>query len=477
MTVIFVQFSCQVAARFGPGITFRNSPLRHLNLMFIFLTASVYHAIGQTSPILNEYIRTGLSNNLALQQQNLDLQKSMEAVRQARSLFYPTLQFNAAYTRSVGGRKLNFPIGDLLNPVYTSLNQITQSNQFSLVENQDIQFLPDNFQETYVKFSYPLFNSDLRYNKQIQEQLVLSKTAQKAAYEHELAYRITDAYLQYLQALEAEKIWLNARETLVELRRFNESLVNNNVATRDVVSTANYELSKADNEVFLLRSQQNTARAYFNFLINRDLQAPVTIDTNLLHQAVPVYDLNTLVENAQTDRHELTALRAGQSAAEIAQKLNEANRILPDAYIGGQVGFQGFGYKFNGNQAYVLAQVGITYDLFNGGQTRSKIQQARIETEKIRHQYTETQQQIALQVTQSYNSLDAARNAWITAQQGQKAAEETFRIINNKYRANQALLIEFVDAQNRVTTARIQVLLAWLDVLSKEAELKKSVGL
>ena len=446
-------------------------------LLFFIAGFSLPRAGAQSSPVLDEYIRTGLSNNLALQQQNLDVQKSLAAVRAARSLFYPAVQFNATYTRAAGGRKIDFPIGDLLNPVYGTLNQLTQSNQFQLLENQQIQFLPDNFQETYIKFAYPLFNSDLRYNRQIQEQVVLGKTAQRAAYEHEIRYRITEAYLQYLQALEAEKIWLNTKTVLTELRRFNESLVKNNVATRDVVATADYELSKTENEIFQLHSRQNTARAYLNFLINRDLQAEVTVDTALLHQAVPAYDPRTLREGALTGRQELAALRAGQSATEIALKLNEANRILPDAYIGGQVGFQGFGYKFNGDQAYVLAQVGLTYDLFNGGLTKNKIQQARIDAEKARAQVGEVQQQIDLQVTQAWNEFEAARNGWITAQQGQKAAAETFRIVNNKYRANQVLLIEFLDAQNRVTTADLQVLLAWTEVLVKEAALKKAAGL
>ncbi len=433
-------------------------------------------SLAQTSPILAGYIESGFANNLALQQQNLDVQQSLEAVRQARSLFFPTVQFNATYTRSVGGRSINFPIGDLLNPVYTSLNQITQTNQFHLLENQKVQFLPDNFQETYFKVAYPLFNSDLRYNRQIKEQLALNQTALKAAYEHELRYRITEAYLQYLQSLEAEKIWLNAKDVLTELRRFNESLVKNNVATRDVVATADYELSKAEHEIFQLRSQQNTARAYFNFLLNRDLQTDVVADTALLRQDVQAYDLAVLIRDAQTDRHELAALRAGQAAAETALKLNEAKRTLPNAYIGAQVGFQGYGYTFK-NQAYGLAQVGLTYDIFNGGQTRTKIQQAKIESEKVRNQYGEAQQQIALQVTQAWNNLETARNAWTTSQQGLRAAEETFRIVNNKYRASQALLLEFLDAQNRVTTARLQVLLAWSEVLIKEAELKKAAGL
>lgn len=87
------------------------------------------------------------------------------------------------------------------------------------------------------------------------------------------------------------------------------------------------------------------------------------------------------------------------------------------------------------------------------------------------------QQQIALQVSSSWNELEAAQNSFRTAQIGLRAAEETFRIVNNKYRANQVLLLEFLDAQNRVTTAKLQQLLAWSEVLVKEAALRKAAGL
>lgn len=443
----------------------------------LFLCFFLGSAFGQ-SAILDAYIQEGLRNNLVLKQQNLDIQKSMEAVRQARALFYPTLSFNASYTLAAGGRQSSLPIGDLLNPVYSTLNQITQTSAFPQVENQVIQFLPNNFQETKLKFAYPLYNSDLKFNRQIKELLVQSKEAQRNAYEQQLRYEITSAYLQYLKALEAEKIWNSAQTVYIELKRFNESLVRNNVATRDIIASADYELSKVDNEIFQLKSNQNTARAYVNFLINKDLQADVIVDTLLLKATAQAYNGPELVQQATQKRQEFAALQAGIDASNTAVKLQAANKRLPDAFIGGETGFQGFGYNwFNGNQAFVLAQVGVTYDIYDGGLQKSKIQEAKIESQKLRTQYDNTQQQIALQITQSLNDLEAARNGWHSAQNGQYSAEVAYKIIANKYKANQVLLLELLDAQNRVTTSKLQVLLAWNDVLIKEAELRKAAGL
>ena len=432
---------------------------------------------AQQSDILESYVQAGISSNLTLKQQDADLRKAQESIRQAKSLFLPRLTFEANYTVAAGGRRIDFPIGDLLNPVYSTLNQITQTNAFPMLENQQIQFLPNNFHETKVSFAYPLYNSDLRYNREIQQQLFQSKAAQKAAYEHELRYQITETYLQFLQAAEGEKIWLNTKTVLQELRRFNESLVKNNVATRDVTATADYELSKADLEIIKLRKAQNDAKSYINFLINRDLSSDIQVDTLLLRATVPTYDRTGLVAQAMEKRSEFAALRAGMQAAETDVRRNDANSKIPDFYVGGSLGFQGFGYKFNKEQAYALAQIGLTYDLFDGGQRKSKTQEARIESEKIRTQYQQVQQQVALQVTMAWNDLESARNAHATAQVGLRAAEETFRIVQNKYRANQVLLIEFLEAQNRVTVARLQNVLAWSDVLLKDAALRQAAGL
>lgn len=454
-----------------------------LLLLFFALSFSFSKTYAQQSAILEQYIQTGLNNNLALQQQNFEVQKAQEAVRQARSLFYPSVLFDANYTRATGGRRIEFPVGDLVNPIYANLNQLNELVQPGApdyptnIPNVKEQFLPDDFYETKVSIAYPLYNSDLRYNKQIQEQLYQGQSAQKAAYEHELRYQITDAYLQYLKALEAEKIILNSRNVLTELRRFNESLVKNNVATRDVVATADYELSKTDNELIKLRRAQDNLRAYFNTLLNRDLQSEIVADSVLLQSPAGTYELNNLIQTASANREEFNALRAGMSAAETDVKRNAANLKIPDFYLGGELGFQGFGYTFSSEQAYALAQVGLTYEIFDGGLRRSKTQEARLEAERMRTQYSEVEQQIALQVTQAWNEFQAAQNSYTTTRAGLKAAEETFRIITNKYRASQALLIEFLDAENRVTTARLQQLLAWSDVLVKEAALRKAAGL
>ncbi len=82
------------------------------------------------SAIVEGYVQEGLANNLGLRQESLDIRRVTESLNQARSLFYPRLAFNPTYSLAAGGRRLEFPVGDLLNPAYRTLNQLTGSDNF-----------------------------------------------------------------------------------------------------------------------------------------------------------------------------------------------------------------------------------------------------------------------------------------------------------------------------------------------------------
>ena len=101
--------------------------------LFLFYLLFPLAAAAQTSPILESYIQEGLKQNLGLKQERLEIEKSLENINQAKANFMPKLTFNPNYTLAAGGRKLSFPIGDLLNPVYSTLNQITKTNNFPQV--------------------------------------------------------------------------------------------------------------------------------------------------------------------------------------------------------------------------------------------------------------------------------------------------------------------------------------------------------
>ena len=436
--------------------------------------------VSPTTPqsvILTEYIREGLANNLGLRQESLDINRVTESLNQARSLFYPRVAFNPTYSAAAGGRRLQFPVGDLLNPAYKALNTLTGADRFPTnIPNVNELLAPNNFHDTKITVQYALFNTDVQYNYLIQKELISAQEARKRVIENELRYSIATAYFQYLQSLDAVRIIDNARSVLTELARLNEKLVNNNVATKEVLTSARYEISKVDQQLATAGKNRESARAYLNFLVNRDLTAPVAVDsslTKILPEAPE--NLPDLQQMALRGRQELAQLDGSLRAARTAVRLNEANATIPNLYIGGNAGFQGFGYTFR-NQAYAVAQVGLQWDIFGGYEKRSKIQQAKIQTDALQTRLQDVQRQIQLQVLQAYYDLDAANESLVATQSGIVNADATFRIIDSKYRNGQALLIEFLRYQNDRLTAQLQHSLARTDVLVKRAALDRAVA-
>ncbi|WP_207504907.1 TolC family protein [Telluribacter humicola] len=428
---------------------------------------------AQHSPILEAYIQEGLQNNLSLRQESLEIAKATENIRQAKALFYPRVTFSPTYSLAAGGRRLQFPVGDMLNPVYATLNALTETNKFPQIENVDEQLAPNNFHDTKVAVQYSIYNPEIQYNYLIQQNLLTAQEAKRKVVENELRYAIEGAYYQYLQTLDALRIFENSRLVLNELVRLNQKLISNNVQTKDVVFAAEYEVSKLEQQRAEVRRNHEVARAYFNFLLNKDLKSDIQVDETLTGQEPLVTEsLDQLSEQAVTRRQELTQLASSIQASQNAVRLNENAALRPSVFVGGNAGFQGFGYEFKG-QGYALGQVGLQWDLFKGYERKSKIQQARIQTDLLRTKKQEVENQIELQVTQAYYDLNTTGESLRAATSARNSAEQYFRIIDSRYRNGNVLLIEYVKAQNDVLTAQLQQSLAKYDLLIKKAQLGK----
>ncbi len=449
-----------------------------------FLTVVILFSVSIISPlrgqggvgILETYIQEGLQNSLALKQENLELEKALESINQARALFYPRVTFAPTYSLAAGGRRLQFPVGDLLNPVYSTLNQITKTSAFPQISNVDELLAPNNFHDTKVAFQYAIYDPQIKYNYLIQKQMIGIQEAKKKVVENELRHQIEAAYYQYLQTGQALKVYDNARQTLAELVRLNQKLVNNNVLTKDVVYAADYEVSKLNQQVMVMKKNRNVAQSYFNFLINRDFNAAIMEDSLLVKtaRAVPS-SLSSLAATALQTRQELTQLDKSLEVAKSAVVLQQQAAKKPSVFVGGNAGFQGFGYTFQ-NQAYLITQFGLSWDLFKGYERKSKIQQAKIQTELLKVKKSEVERQIEMQVTQAFLELQAARESLQLYADAQTKAEAYFKVIESRYRNGNVLFIEWLKAQNEVTSAQLQATLAQYDVLMKQSMLEKVVA-
>jgi len=421
--------------------------------------------------ILNEYIRYGLENNLVLKQKQSGYEKSLEALREAHGLFYPNISFNARYTVSEGGRVIDFPVGDLLNPVYSTLNMLTSSTLFPMIENQQIRFLRPTEQETKIRLTQQVFNPDIYYNSKIKKELSVLEEADVEQYKRELIAEIKKAYYNVAMADGIFSMLVETRKLLLENVRVNKKLVENDKLTIDYVYRSEAELSKFDQEQQNAEKNKKIACSYFNFLLNK----PLT-DSIILQQPVSFPVLAGLTENfsqsAIENREELKKLGNYKNVTDMQLKMNQSGK-LPDLFVAVDYGFQGEKYKFNKNQDYVQASALLSWNLFSGFQNRAKIKQAIIDKTIINNQLDVARKQIELQVINTMNELLTAEKGITAAETRLKNASEGFRLVNRRYEEGQASLIEFLDARTTMTQAEENLIISKFSYLSCFAEFEK----
>ena len=142
-------------------------------LTLTFLLLSISSAFTQES-VLDSYIQTALDSNLALQQKEYSYQKSLEALKEAKRMFLPTVSLDAKYSVADGGRTVDIPFGDMLNPVYANLNQINQVTNpsapvYPQIENPELNFVRSPEQETKLVAGMPVFNASIIQNHKIKK--------------------------------------------------------------------------------------------------------------------------------------------------------------------------------------------------------------------------------------------------------------------------------------------------------------------
>jgi outer membrane protein TolC len=425
------------------------------------------------NPVLEEYIRVGLESNQALKQRQLDYAVQLAALKEAKGLFFPDISFNARYTRAEGGRMIEFPVGDLLNPVYSTLNMLTGTSAFPQIENETFPFYRSTEQETKLSLVQPIFNSDLIQNYHIKKQYTEIARIDVDQYERELIKEISKAYYEYQKAHNLVALADTSLALVAENLRVSQRLFENDKVTVDAVYRSESELSRVEVQRARANNMLEASRAYFNFLLNRDLATPV----DLLMQ-VPLQPLISLEDaslQALQNRVELSQIKEYQQLNKHLTSMHRGQNI-PGLFGVVDYGIQGENYQVTSDDDFLLASLVMRWTLFRGAANHQKVQQSRIEGEKLEELYSQAQQQIRLEVINHYYGLQAAYESVQSANKQALSASKAYQLIDRKYAEGQSSLLELIDARTSLTNAAANSIIARSEYFSSLADFEYATG-
>jgi outer membrane protein len=446
-----------------------NVPHRLIRYGFAIVLTTLSTALTAQT-VLDGYVSEGLKDNLVLQQKDITLQQAQQSLQIARSYFFPSVNLLGDYTSGEGGRSIAIPVGDLLNPVYASLNQLTQGDKFPQIENVDQNFFPHNFYDARVRTSLPLVNTDLYVNRSIQSQQVVLKQYEVELYKRQLVLDIKSAYFSYLAAVAAVKIYESGLGLVNKNVEVNESLLRNGKSL-----PANYLRSKSEAERVKadLNSAENrvvNARKYFNFLLNKPLDREIEVSYAFADA--------TALDTASTDiasREELKMIKTTRDINAASIRLNRLTRV-PKVSAFLDLGSQASDWKFNDKSKYYLVGVQLSLPLFQGFRNNISIRQNTLEMRKTELNLTRTTEQLQLAADIAKNDLQTTVQNYAAAREQLKSAQSYFNLVEKGYQQGINTLIEFLDARNQLTSSQLQQNLRLFEMLTAEARLERETA-
>jgi len=438
-------------------------------LLFLFMPLT--SVLGQKS-ILDEYIEIGFQENIVIKQKSITVEKALLTLQSAQSLYQPTLAFQGGYQSGEGGRSISFPVGDMLNPVYATLNQLTKSNAFPKISNVETNFFPRNFYDVKLTSVMPIYNRDISINKEIQSQTLGIQKADIQVYKRELAKNIKLAYFNYLMAFKAIGIYQNGLILAQEGKKINEKLLANGKGLPAYILRSENEIVQLTSQLAEAEKQVESAKMYFNFLLNRELGTEIKADFN---EQQALDDLKKSQWAVADQREELSMLKQAISLQQSFVKMNESF-YLPkvNGYL--NVGSQSSNWDFNQKSSYYLLGMQLDIPIISGKRNLNKIKQSVLDVDLAKKtlELTHNQVNLALQIAQK--NLNQTWVAYRASQKQIDAANTYQRLIEKGYREGVNTYIETLDARNQWTNAQLLLNLNQFKILIAATQVEREAA-
>ena len=430
-------------------------------LIFVFVAvAPGFAAEWPRRPAAVEaLISQAMTGNLALQSQSVDVEIGLERLREARSYFQPKIDFAARYTRAEGGRTIDLPIGDLMNPAYDALNQLLGGQGgFQHVSNQSIALLREREQETKLTLTQPLYRPEITRGVKARRADLASREAQLAAYRRELRFQVETGYYRWVQTETVARILESAAAVTAEALRVNRSLFSADKITEDRVLRAEADDLEIQQQRLEAERDRKLALAYLNFLLNRPLDTQLTspVSDDLTSYVRAVTEISLQSAPSIDHREELLALNKAIDAATAVEGVARARRY-PSLVLAAEGGIQGENYRTGNGCNYGMASLVAQMNIWDGKALSSRQRQTRLERTKLELQLGQARQQMALEAERASDELRAAIAACQTAERRREASARAFEIVSRREREGMASQLSFLDARSEFTRAELNL--------------------
>lgn len=408
---------------------------------------------------LDVCVQAALEANPDAQAAEARIAAAREAVRQAKSAWFPTVTLSSTLARSDNPPQAFF----------MQLNQRTASLQNDFNQPGDV----DNWRNS-VGAKVRLLDAGQRGFQHDAAKLgAQAEGAVKRALDNELIHQVTRAYYGVLQAQAFVQVRQESVESLTESLRVANERLKAGSATKSDALNLEVRLAEAREDLIHARHGVQLALAALNTAIGRDVVSDAALPEAAPKDATlqaPVIEKNL---DAVEARPELEAARFAAQAQEKMQHKTEREN-WPTVSAFGSADWDS-AVNTDLQHSYFVGAV-AEWDIFTGFRQSGAAAEQKARTAAAKAGAQKALNNLRLDLKQAQLETSETWERLAVTQRSVASAEEALRISSERYRQGAADVTDLLTAQVGLTATRSRSTAAYYDLLVALSNLKRARG-
>lgn len=282
----------------------------------------------------------------------------------------------------------------------------------------------------------------------------------------------------YYDALEAKKTIQVDQESVdnyqAHLTNVQQLYSAGSKAKIDVLRSS-VELANARQTLIKAENAYEVKLANLRNYLNIDREEPLTLTTDFAYEGFST-DLGEAIAYAYDNRKDLLSDAYVVEQKELAIQAAKAG-FLPSVDLSLGVGQSNDFHPSSDSTRNWSAGVGVSWNIFDSGVTRAQVDEAEVARDVAKLTLAKDRETVDLTLRTAYYNMREAEERFNSTGEAVQQAEEDYYIAKEKYRAGEGLMLDIIDAQLALSTAKLNSISAQYDYARYKAEVENAMGL
>ena len=430
------------------------------NILILILLFSLGYA-QKESLSLDDCIQIALTNKEALKASALDLESSRQSVKGSYSNILPSLILSGSLSES------SFPQQEGgYNP---TTGEITLGSISNLKSSSAGISLSQNIYDggrwwNNIAQSKNNYKITEQFNRQVKTNIIRE------------VHRNYFNYLKSLQLLDVSQSNLNSSQQQLALtkQRFDLGSARKTDLLKAEVRYGQARVDVVNNEAVLnnaflsLKNAMGIVRTSRDFIVNDDV---FFLDT--------IPDFENAFESIQKYNPSVLAKKNQITNAEFNEKLAKGSRFpnisATASYSGNSEDFQSLSDEWDQNWR-MNTSLSFSVPIYTGNTLSTTIQQAKLNVRKQESEYLTQLQDLSVQLEVILDQLNYYKEVIPINEKVVASAEEDVKLVQERYSLGSASILEVLDSQVSLVTARSSLIRSKYDSMIEQANMKAILG-